>query len=133
MVAGVLWIILITFADLSIHYWIIDAILACLAVGLTLISQKTQEVLSSSIPAFFGRISFGLYLIHIPIICSFSCWAYLKVFNIVGHNVAAILVCFVTSLISIVAGYLFYTLVDRPSVAVSRWLSAKIMRMSNLL
>jgi peptidoglycan/LPS O-acetylase OafA/YrhL len=130
IVAGMIWLAVITLAGFPNYQNILYAVLACIVVGLTLLSLSTQRVFSAATPAFLGRISFGMYLIHTPIICSFSCWAYLKTVRFLGHDVAAISVSLGTCLVSVLAGFCLSAWVDRPSIAVSRWLSAKLMRVS---
>ncbi|MDR3406606.1 MAG: acyltransferase [Chthoniobacter sp.] len=97
------------------------------AVAFTLLSKGTQRFLASAIPLFLGRISFGLYLIHIPIVCSFSCWAYLATYARLGHVGAALLSATATFVLSIAGGYLLYVVADRPGIRLSRVLSARIM------
>ena len=125
--AILLWILIITAAGLknvhSTHY----ILLAMGAILVTLISRPTQQVLVSSIPMFLGRISFGLYLIHIPIICSFSCAAYLALYVPLGHTASALLVSAATVVLSIILGYLFYLYVDLPSVRWSRTFALLVM------
>jgi len=97
------------------------------AVALTLISPCTQRFLSSCIPVFLGKISFGVYLIHLPLICSFSSWAYLTSVSTLGPDAAAFIVSAVTCGLSIFLGYLLYLIADRPGIHLSRWLSSLIM------
>ena len=96
------------------------------AVTLTLISPCTQRFLSSGIPVFLGKISFGVYLIHLPLICSFSSWAYLTSHSTLGEGAAPV-VSVVTCGLSIFLGYLLYLVADRPGIRLSRWLSSLIM------
>ena len=129
--AILLWILIITAAGLkdlhSAHY----IILGMGAILLTLISRPTQQVLVSYIPMFLGRISFGLYLIHIPIICSFSCGAYLALYVSLGHTASALLVSAATVVLSIILGYLFYLYVDLPGVRWSRTFALFVMHAPN--
>jgi peptidoglycan/LPS O-acetylase OafA/YrhL len=69
-------------------------------------------------PAFIwlGKISFSLYLIHMPIICSFTCWVY---FSIDHHWTAVVVSSVSTILISLVFAVLFYNWVDKKSVLFS--------------
>ena len=76
---------------------------------------------------FLGKISFGLYLIHLPVILSFSCWAYLETFQSLGSSASAMLVSAATCVISLALGYLFYVAVDRPAVGLSRRLTSPLV------
>jgi peptidoglycan/LPS O-acetylase OafA/YrhL len=97
------------------------------AVIFTLVSIPTQHLLARSIPMFLGRISFGLYLVHFPIIFSFSCWLYLATEDRMGSIGAVVLSLILTSALSIVAGYVVYLVADRPGIRLSRVLAAKLL------
>ncbi|HEY3857184.1 MAG TPA: acyltransferase [Verrucomicrobiae bacterium] len=106
-------------------------LIGIIAIALTLVSISTQRFLSSAIPLFLGRISFGLYLIHVPVICSFSSWAYLATFPFMGRQTAALLVSIATCVLSVILGYALYVLADRPGIHLSRWLSNRAMKPSS--
>lgn len=56
----------------EMHWHIVGAIfLVCAVLHLRFL----KNILGSPIGGFLGRISFVLYLIHFPIICSFTAWA----------------------------------------------------------
>ncbi|MEP6671070.1 MAG: acyltransferase [Chthoniobacter sp.] len=124
------WIFLILGAGMPDYRGVFHLLLGVAAIAFTLLSKGTQQFLSSAIPLFLGRISFGLYLIHIPIICSFSCWAYLAGVARMGHVGAALLSSAATCIVSIGCGYLLYIFADRPGIRISRYLSSLIMRQS---
>ena len=127
------WILIIVGVGLSNYYDVSYPALGVAAVTLTLVSTVTQRFLTSRVPLFLGRISFGLYLIHIPVICSFSCWAYLVTFSSLGHFAAAFLSSAMTCVLSIILGYLLYIVADRPGIRLSRSLSLLIMNASKLV
>lgn len=124
-VAIALWMAVVVAVGAGLQYSYL--ILGSLAVALTLFSPGTQRFLSHPILLFLGRISFGLYLVHVPIICSFSCWAYLATAPRLGHAGAALLSSTATCVLSIVCGYLLYIIADRPGLRFSRLLSTLIM------
>jgi peptidoglycan/LPS O-acetylase OafA/YrhL len=123
LVAGFLWSLIIVCAGLGVLYLLVGTA----AVGLTLLSTPTQRVLSSRVPVFLGKISFGLYLVHVPFICSFSCWAYLVAFPSIGAAAAALLVSAMTCAFAVALGYALYLVADRPGLRLSRWLSHLVM------
>ena len=127
LVAAILWSMIIVCVGLQNYHGVSYLLIGVFAVGLTLLSTPTQRLLSSSFPVFLGRISFGLYLIHIPIICSFSCWAYLATFTSLGAAAAALSVSAVTCVVSVILGYALYLIADRPGLRLSRGLSSLVM------
>ena len=60
------------------HNDYIECIFASSIVFLVSLSKNLKSFFSNKISNYLGRISFPLYLIHIPIICSFSSYLYLK-------------------------------------------------------
>jgi len=90
---------------------------------LVLYQPHLREFFSSKIPRYLGKISFGLYLVHFPIICSFTCWFYLQTYHQLGHVYAALLGCLITSVMSIISGHLLYLIADKPSIPFSKILA----------
>lgn len=131
--AAVLWIAVLIGAGFQNYRNVSYLIFGVAAVGLTLSSTPTRHLLSSAVPLFLGRISFGLYLIHFPIICSFSGWAYLRLFVRLGHTGAALFSSTVTCILSIIGGYLLYVFADRPGIRFSRFLASLILNASQAL
>lgn len=126
-VQAVLWIAMIAGAGLPDFRGVFYLFLGASAVVLTVTSTFIQRILSHPLPLFLGRISFGLYLIHVPLICSFSCWVYLLTVTGFGHAMAAIFSSFLTCLLSVACGYLLFVLADRPSIRISRLFSSCVM------
>lgn len=126
--AVVLWAVVIVGAGFRNVGGVSYVIIGTLAIVLTLSSTITHRIMSSAIPVFLGKISFGLYLIHLPIIFSFSCWAYLAMFEPLGGRVAALLVSVVTCGLSVLLGYGLYVVADRPAIKLSRRLSSLIAK-----
>jgi peptidoglycan/LPS O-acetylase OafA/YrhL len=123
----VFWLLVIAGAGFPNYRGVSYILLGLLAVQMTLLSRPTQHLLSSPVPMFLGRISFGIYLIHFPIICSFSCAAYLALFKSFGHTITALLVSVMTLGMSVVAGYLLYLVADKPAIRWSRHLALLVM------
>ena len=71
-----------------------------------LCSPAWRRALSTRVPGFLGRISFSLYLVHVPIIATVS--------YLVGDRLWW-LVALISIPISVVAGWLFHRAVERPS------------------
>lgn len=78
-----------------------------------LINSFFQRIFSCRISQFMGRISFSLYLVHFPIITSFSSYLYL-ILSAVGTP-PALIIFFTSSLtifISILCAYIFTLLIE---------------------
>ena len=74
--------------------------------------------------AFLGRISFSLYLIHVPIMFSLGCYLYLYVFNSFPQQ---LLYTFLTTVsFTLVCSYFFYLYIDKKSLKLSYSIAQKI-------
>ena len=121
-----LWVVILMWAGLPNYRGVLFLPVGTAAVALTLFSRPTQRLLSSAIPVFLGRISFGLYLVHLPFLCSFSCWAFLNLAGRIGAGPAAAGVAVISAMLSIGLGYLLYLAADRPSLKISRRIAESI-------
>lgn len=101
---------------------------AFLVAGL-LGSASLARFFGSKVCAYFGRISFALYLLHWPIVFSFSIWAIGK-FMAVGANylLAAWGAYFATFGLLIVLAELFTQDVDIPATRFADWFARKVIR-----
>ena len=81
-----------------------------------------DRILQAAVPQFLGRISFPLYLIHLPLIATLSC--YLFNFLITGHQnnrglvVVGVLALTLPPMIAI--SWYFERIIDRPAIALGR-------------
>jgi len=75
---------------------------SCIVVSVSF-SKNLKSFFSSRLSNYLGQISFLLYLIQIPIICSFSSYLYLKLptlgFDIVTSNLINLFLSLVVSLL----------------------------------
>jgi peptidoglycan/LPS O-acetylase OafA/YrhL len=69
--------------DNDMHWHMLGA---SIVVATTLHWPLAQGVFGSRLGRFLGKISFVLYLVHVPIICSFMAWAFLAF----GATIAAL-------------------------------------------
>lgn len=83
-------------------------------------SKWLQQVFSSPVPVFLGKISYSLYLIHFLIISSFTCALFLALHPILPYWIAAFISCFLSVLLIIPLSYLFYKYVDMTGVELSK-------------
>jgi peptidoglycan/LPS O-acetylase OafA/YrhL len=103
---------------------------AVVLIGTTALSPRVQELLRARWLAFLGRASFGLYLVHMPITCSLGCGLYLLLCRDLGwsHTAASLTGAAASLTASLTASWLFYHAVDRPTIALTRWLDAWLFR-----
>lgn len=82
----------------------------------TLLSPTARTFLSLPVSVFLGRISFGLYLLHLPIFFSLGIGSYLAVDQLWGHGPAGIVASFLVLLASILSALAFHHAIERPSI-----------------
>jgi peptidoglycan/LPS O-acetylase OafA/YrhL len=109
---------------------VLHLIVASMLVPLCLLSKPLRSLLSSRPVAFLGRISFGLYLVHVPLICSFSCWLYLKIGPELGRLWGSLICCAVTIPLALVAGWLLHLAGDRPGLRLASRIPALVNRIT---
>jgi peptidoglycan/LPS O-acetylase OafA/YrhL len=97
------------------YCWPAGATFVVLAI---LLSARAAKILSGPVPGFFGRISFGVYLVHFVLLKSL--FAHLFVgFGHFGPGRFALCVLAYAACV-VVCGYLFTVGVDRPAIRLSR-------------
>jgi peptidoglycan/LPS O-acetylase OafA/YrhL len=67
-----------------------------------------------------GKISFSLYLLHVPIIGSVGCAAFLALYKTVGYHIGALTAFICSTLVLIPLSILFTKYVDKKAVALSK-------------
>lgn len=92
---------------------------AVLVVTGVLLSPTLQRFLSSATSAFLGRVSFGLYLLHMPLIWSVGGLAYFALSDLLTHWPAAVLASAAVILLSLAMAALFHQWVEQPSMRLS--------------
>lgn len=125
IVAPILVIVLWFFAGVSNRgpYYVI---LSSLFVVLTLTSPAVGGMLSSRLMVGLGKISFGLYLVHVPLISGVAwpayAWAQRAASSGAAKSIAALLVI----ALSLGVGWLFWFVIDRPAIRLSRWFAVVV-------
>ena len=74
-----------------------------------------KKILSSPLPYWLGKISFSLYLLHVPIICSLACFIVFRNDTIEGRIIAST----ITILISLPLSGLYTKYVDNGAISLS--------------
>jgi peptidoglycan/LPS O-acetylase OafA/YrhL len=113
---GFRWLPALAPGDAGMHWHMIGATLLVVA---TLHWPLARRVFGSRLGRFLGRISFLLYLIQVPVICSFTAWTFLimaPVSPILASGVAAL----ATTAVVIAASAGLYRLVDAAPTRLSR-------------
>ncbi len=83
-------------------------------------SPWLQNIFSSPVPVFLGKISYSLYLIHFLVISSFTCALFLALYPVLPYAVAVLVSCVLSLLLIIPLSYLFYRYVDMAGVEFSK-------------
>jgi peptidoglycan/LPS O-acetylase OafA/YrhL len=109
--------------------YVFNAIGAVLLVSGVLGNAEAARLLSSRLPVYLGKISFSLYLLHWPIICSlsFGMMYVLKVRMGVDYLQALASTAIGTLIVTLGASHLFEALVDRPAIRVANIISRYIL------
>lgn len=83
-------------------------------------SQAIQGFLSTKPIAFLGKISYSVYLTHVIIVMSLSCYLFSVLIEYLSYN-AAVLITFLATLCFLIPfAYLYYRLVDGPSISFTK-------------
>jgi peptidoglycan/LPS O-acetylase OafA/YrhL len=93
---------------------------AALVVVIAILWPAMQTVLTGRVCAFLGRNSFMIYLVHIPILCSFFSYGMILLSPVAGYNAACLLMLPPFLGLVIGAAWILTHLVDEPSIRLSR-------------
>jgi peptidoglycan/LPS O-acetylase OafA/YrhL len=66
------WLAALHFPPVNMMYW--HMLAATMVVSSALYWPRLQAILGCAVGQWLGRISFTLYLVHVPIICSLTSW-----------------------------------------------------------
>lgn len=105
---------------------IFHLILASAVVVLCLLSSPWEKIFSSDAFVFLGKISFGLYLSHLLVICSFSCSLYLYLSSHVDRFVSVLLTSLFSLLVSLVIGWVVYNIGDRQGIRLASLIAKRM-------
>ena len=93
--------------------WPLYMVASILMIGGILVSEPPKRWLETPFPQFLGRISFGLYLIHVPVLLTIfaALWAR---WQPSGFEIAGFVLLYVVT--SIAAGWVVTKLADQPTL-----------------
>lgn len=115
-----------TFFRTGHHFYL--ALLATLLVASVSFSGLLKRFFSNKVSRFLGRISFPLYLIHLPLICSYSSYLFLTLpAHGFSHQATSNIIIATTVPLGILLAWLIYP-IETFSVKASKYISAKLMR-----
>jgi peptidoglycan/LPS O-acetylase OafA/YrhL len=93
----------------------VQVVSAVIIVLMVLTNAPAQQILGSRPLKFLGKLSFSAYLLHLPILCSFSSWLFLRLLQTgSGYGLAII----ITFLITIPTVYLVAWIM---TLSIDRW------------
>jgi peptidoglycan/LPS O-acetylase OafA/YrhL len=105
--------------------WMIGAVPVVLGV---LLAPRLQHWLGLPLCRFLGRISFPLYLFHLPIILSLGSWLMLSLLPRMSLVAAAVITFAVTAGLALMVASIMEFLVERPTLRLSSWAGRRIDR-----
>ena len=91
-------------------------------------SKGLQHVFSSPVPLFLGKISYSMYLVHFPIMSSFTCALFLVLYPVLSYGSAALISISLSFLLIIPLSYLFYKHIDMAGVKLSKIFYSRLSR-----
>jgi peptidoglycan/LPS O-acetylase OafA/YrhL len=90
-------------------------LLSIFVVYMCLRSEHFKNIFSTPIPLWLGKNSFSMYLIHLPLICSLTCFLILTNSSLFGKVSS----CFITLIVLLVISYFFTKYIDKKSIALA--------------
>ncbi|QDU36135.1 Acyltransferase family protein [Maioricimonas rarisocia] len=105
------------------RWGVMNLILATFVTGFVVFSSPASRFFALSPFVFLGKISFGLYLVHLAIICSAAYPLFNAFHPVVGRHQAAIAASLCLLALSIAGGWCLWFVADRPAVSLARAVS----------
>ena len=103
----------------------LGAVLTVLALMFT---PAFRAVLERQPFLWLGKISFGLYLCHVPILMSVGCWAYVETRAAGSAHGPAILAALSAVVpLSLLGGWILYHVADKPAVLLGKALANRVL------
>lgn len=93
-----------------------------------IVNFKTlQNIFSSKIMVFLGKISFSLYLVHFLFINSLGSYIFVKTVNNFNYHISFLISFIITFSFSVIIACIFYIAIDAPSIYLSNKFSDFIL------
>ena len=88
-----------------------------------------QKVLETKICLFLGKISYAVYLLHIPVLFSLTALLFVKLYGVLlQYNLAALLALLISLVVIVALSWLFYHFIEKRCVRFTNWLVDKILK-----
>lgn len=88
-----------------------------------------QKVLETKICLFLGKVSYAVYLIHIPVLFSLTALLFVKLYGVLlQYNLAALLALLISLVVIVALSWLFYHFIEKRCVRFTNWLVDKILK-----
>lgn len=89
----------------------LHSLAAVILIEIILNYETVYSLFNSTVGRFLGRCSFALYVIHVPLIFSFSCFVFLSLLDLIGYRVTVLFTFIVSTLLLFLVSWVM-TLVD---------------------
>jgi peptidoglycan/LPS O-acetylase OafA/YrhL len=94
-----------------------------------MLSPRVQGIFTNRISRFLGDISYSMYLVHLLVICSFSCYLFSWLYGSgVSYPPAFCITLTTSSALIFMLSALIDRTVDRPGIRFSKWLYNRLFR-----
>ena len=103
-------------------------LIAFLTVIGIILAGPARTWMSNRPSQFLGRISFALYLIHLPLICSFSCALFIMTVDVMPYWAVVLLISALTFAAAFIVAFVFAIFVEEHLL---RWLKLVMLGMVN--
>lgn len=101
----------------SVFYHIWGAFFVMIAV---LASQKLKKIFSWEPLVYIGKISFSVYIIHFIVLCSFSCYLFLKLIVYLRYYQAVFFTSILSMMIIMILSHFMHKYIDTKGIKLSK-------------
>ncbi len=108
-------------------YTICNFLSGILVVYSIILNERLSDLFSKRMFILMGKLSFSVYLIHLPIISTIGVFAFSKAYSFIDYNGAAVLACSIVILFTYMMANVFYIFVEQPGLMISHKLSESIV------
>lgn len=120
-VLNVFFLCVVIFLRIKYNYLVFFYVFASAAIVLLIIKTNIlQTFFRLSFFVWLGKISFSLYLLHLPIICSLTCFLYL--YLDFDTNTTIFISVVITLISSFVLSHIYTIYVDKFAIKFSHWI-----------
>lgn len=108
------------FGNLYGRFWIFHIVASTSLVVILTQTKTLQKIFEFRPLAWLGRVSFGLYLVHFPIIFSFTCWLYLTL--VLSGPVKVFVTIILSLMLCFLVAQFFTRYLDHYAKSLSNWI-----------